>query len=1744
MANPQFIDDAAPTTKGTRTPQFIDDAPEMVPSHVPWGAQPQGAPAQVAPPQAVPESLHPVGQPTPPPTIDTIMQSNLGGAEGRTPPVAPTDQTAKNLEFGPEAFRRSTAAIVNTPVQGIGVVADLLGRMNAAAGPATNPVTKAVGGAFDKTYKAVKDWSEGWQDYQNRNDKLANTFLTERGAQPESTVGKVAGFAGSVLGAALKYGNPFGLALMMAENGIGKTHQALKEGSSATQAMAEGVLSADVAAAVMSMPGGPKAFKTLAGMIAARATKIPVMGAAWTTLDQLVDKLVMGKDMTWSQWQKDALEATKQIAGMELFGTAGAVNEGKMVVRSNQVSKKYVSPEQAKNDILGRVQEAHTRLEDPTLRPDLRAQAQKDVVEAWRDFGVLDYIERGKITYKGKGGADVDVQKEVQEALKEMPGTRSFRRSQIEKRPLAQPQQEPPTPAAPTPAQAVNAPVDQLRARLPQQLQERFDLDMKPLDDKATETQEALGDVLSRYDQVLHHAKGIAYAKKGKRVTDADVQEIMRNDPRILNEMKGVQARHEYVKVQADAIQQAREAVADKWRKVIPEPKPKEAPNAVQEQGAGGVLQRPPEGDGEAGGERGRVEQGVQGQETPGEGQAQAQEEKAPVTENRTGEDRRQTNVPVDVDRRGAERRAKIRAEAAAEKPPEDLTHEEAREEVVRLRRDRVMDQRIPDMDNELAFNRSYEEGKPVATLDVQGLKKANTHGQEVGTEFLVHIGQKLNDIAKRNGLKSAHISGDEFRLHGGTDEQIQKAIEQTNAELAKDPFTFMEGGKEVPLTGALHSGKGKTPEAADRAMAAAKVTRAAQAKKEQHQRIQAAYPGEGNKGVRHYLYRQEAGLDDAAVKALAEKYKASRKPKTDKELDQALQQQGAQTPESVAVEPGMRETESGGVATEILAPGIVVRAGQEGQHMLSRAAGRILQGVVHSVTELAEPLQHVGETPFQNLAQALEDNHQLQHLDSGRGGLADIADSMIDPTLPVPNGDLKSGAAAQFVRSPHQMEEQVLPQGKGPTNEKALADNHRMMIQASGTQWGFRTIRNIRDASKIVQRKMTPVAKDIFSTARQLKPLLDAREKMEADLRKAREKAAKKIADQRESKEISKALRSGGPGDRREGLERGTEAALLNAMDLAENDEGVIKARDARDEWEKKNGTKTAALRSQLRDHYAKARGLVEDLAKKHADVRVALLAEMEEGAETPDWVKKYATAEDHRVAGEVKEGMQKYRAALKKRGIPVLEDPYITHLLGPLDPDRFTTPEGRQQIREVLAFHHRQPGSMNLFPTVHGSLSVYIPTVARKLAYQPWLNKWVKNPYLQEGGEMHAPKFGAYLNNMIREMENPRTPPVYQPVVQAVKQFEILKTLAFSPRVAIKHAVKTANLLGFHHAWLLPAMKDLTKLYAERAENVPLIRTAVKALGGHPEDMSLTQTLAANLMATKQISRMLREDPMVAEFERGVLDRPITKAGSKIVTLAGYPVTAVEAFENGLNMMASIRRGAAKGMSPTEQIQATMLNILDYNYRSGADAAKYLKDPAANIGLMYTMTPTKGLEIQGKILSRGLKGEKDIFGSDETAHLIRHVVALGAIGLIGKKYQHNLFKMMFHPPVLNTDWAANMVKSAYYLSTGDRQKSIRALAAAAGDWRGALSLSPMGSLSLDLYALAASMMKGSVTPLTSKTSAINQAKVVFGGKPPAGYADRAHYLTDSPTKAEQDLREYLATKKGLPIVKKLLTK
>ena len=144
-----------------------------------------------------------------------------------------------------------------------------------------------------------------------------------------------------------------------------------------------------------------------------------------------------------------------------------------------------------------------------------------------------------------------------------------------------------------------------------------------------------------------------------------------------------------------------------------------------------------------------------------------------------------------------------------------------------------------------------------------------------------------------------------------------------------------------------------------------------------------------------------------------------------------------------------------------------------------------------------------------------------------------------------------------------------------------------------------------------------------------------------------------------------------------------------------------------------------------------------------------------------------------------------------------------------------------------------------------------------------------------------------------------------------------------------------------------------------------------------------------------------------------------------------------AVEYWENGLNILASLAR--AKGMNWNDAVTATTNNVLDYNFRGGEDAPKIIKNQLARFGVQFVQTPLKANELKAKLIWEGLRGGKDLYGTNNTAKLVRMGVAYGSALAAGAKLGLNVTDSLLHMGLINQDVLHHMGKMALAAPQGD---------------------------------------------------------------------------------------------------------
>jgi hypothetical protein len=802
-------------------------------------------------------------------------------------------------------------------------------------------------------------------------------------------------------------------------------------------------------------------------------------------------------------------------------------------------------------------------------------------------------------------------------------------------------------------------------------------------------------------------------------------------------------------------------------------------------------------------------------------------------------------------------------------------------------------------------------------------------------------------------------------------------------------------------------------------------------------------------------------------------------------------------------------------------------------------------------------------------IAKQLDDLGMLQHPYNPRTYQFEFAKSLITGDVP----EVRMGKdgkrmdisdprkSINYVRSPHQFVARILPLGETQNVDLEHAANRYTLLNKGLADWvkDIHERNQIPDHSERVGRVMDPHREKIHELESWLVPLVRERAELERTMNK--------------------------PGNE--------DAAGLMQEQL--------------NEFDALNADRIADGKADLNKLYAAAKNAVTGLAKDTPEVRVALWMEpvktgkgKDAKKDRPQWLKDIIKPNEIKAAEELLAFTAKARDEGRRLGIPMRSDEYITHLYRPESIGKFSvdrTGEQQRVARDILAFHRRQENSINLMPSTHAAMAYYVPTIARKIATQPFLNKWYKggkNPYLttDPSSPYHAPKFGALLQQQITDMQYPTPDTIVGKTFSAIKNAEITKAMALNQRVTVKHLVgKITTVAALHGRHMLPAAKDMVNDLAHRPENWKMVQTAYKKITGKDlsrtgkSDPELIQLLTSNMVASRALRNAINESPLIAEYNEPIFNsmfgggrtrqimRSMVRGGRVVRNTLGQPLLAAEAMENGLNVLASARQGVSAGLSPERNVKAMMTNILDYSFRGGHDSSAFLRDPVGRL-TAFSQTPTKMIENYVSMIQKAARGEKDIYGGSETATLIRQIVAIGAVTYLGEKYGKkgglHLQHMLFHAPFVNAEYAGDVAsflgnKAASMAVVGQgkesRAKSAEAADAARARMAGApfplVAGSPAWDIAKDVdsftrnpeaFLKSTPAVQGLRSELPKdfgdkamkalgiqdRKSLAARALTFLNGKVPDGYEDALHYLSSAPTNEQQEFFDFLRWKKG----------
>lgn len=702
-----------------------------------------------------------------------------------------------------------------------------------------------------------------------------------------------------------------------------------------------------------------------------------------------------------------------------------------------------------------------------------------------------------------------------------------------------------------------------------------------------------------------------------------------------------------------------------------------------------------------------------------------------------------------------------------------------------------------------------------------------------------------------------------------------------------------------------------------------------------------------------------------------------------------------------------------------------------------------------------------------------------------------------------------------RYMRSPHNLEEPVFGKYNTPTQDIQMATVSAMHNRNNLSNYFRDLLRTaeVKDNSTEMQAQAKPLFEQFQKASAVLEPLQSQREAIEARLKRAKSPEVKAQAE----------------------------------GDLAS--------------WDAKNGTAIADAKANMESIQKAHQAMLRDFASKYGDARVALAAEYD-ADKVPDWIK--LSPDEKKAADGMRDTMKSIKGELDRVGIPTRDENYVTHLTKYLAPETGAAYE-RRTPREVLKFAERAGDSSQWLPSVHAAVADYVPNVTRKLAMQEFYNKWrsmidSNNPdsLSNPASKNYAPNASVYLNDLFKTLDTPEAHNFFDKVVNSLRDYENMKLLSANVRVGWKHlAGKVPSILAQHDVWTVPgALGQAKALVGKLSESNP-IRTAVDKLGGNTVDWAKKAELVSYFANTREILGMLRENPFSSGVEEIRKLGPAGAGSNKVMrTIFGdraqdataamrrgfqrvtsNPVAAVEAWENGLDLLTSIEKGKARGLEDTANVKAFLNNILDFNFRGGADSPRLVKDPKTRYFIQFAQTPMKLAELKAKLIANAIKGGQDIYGTDHTANLVKHVITIGVALGVAKQIGVNAKDSIMHLPFLNSDQWGRMAKMAYYGSksqlTSDpqaRRKFNDAKAAFMGERMPAIMGSPVFDILSDVKTGLAAGPMG----LVKEMPVYNQMKAILSGKPPRGFDSIAAYLTGERSEQSKKQMERKAIQAG----------
>lgn len=412
------------------------------------------------------------------------------------------------------------------------------------------------------------------------------------------------------------------------------------------------------------------------------------------------------------------------------------------------------------------------------------------------------------------------------------------------------------------------------------------------------------------------------------------------------------------------------------------------------------------------------------------------------------------------------------------------------------------------------------------------------------------------------------------------------------------------------------------------------------------------------------------------------------------------------------------------------------------------------------------------------------------------------------------------------------------------------------------------------------------------------------------------------------------------------------------------------------------------------LEDIYKKRSKVLSGLKKEYANIRIKLAAGGDQ--ESLDLL----SPTEREIMRKTRDYYDKKKSELQEQGLRTIKEDYVNfvfnHALSENDPgaaafvDNLWWFKRRKPTPVLLDFISRTPGSKDWFPLWFQSLNAYMPSVERKLAFNPFLTKWT--PEVSKWNAKGYTNAANWLTEFIKKNFSAESKNDLDKVVNSLINIEYARTLVANLSPPVLHLFKLFQTLAWHGpAHTAKGLGRFDKGLAQKA----------LSLEG-PERQLLDYYLHL-----PSLVRAIEQQP---GMEKALQPSFWRRLGTGLTTLIEY-------FDNGVNLIANMEKAISRGATPGLIHQSSLDTLMRLNFR-GFTLPRVATGTVGRTISMYMGQPMKLLENKADLLWKSLTGKRDEFGDLYITKAICLATILGALYAAGDYAGLDLHRHILHLP------------------------------------------------------------------------------------------------------------------------------